>query len=274
MKLILLVLNKKLFSAVFFFFGFTSILFSQSDSLNLTKNYCKLNGRYFLSYICDTKNVLISPIKWNAKEWLSAGSVIGASTLLYTQDRSIKDFFQNNRNSFTNNISTQVFERFGSGVYSIPLLGVAFLYGTLAKKEKPTKVALDGVKAFVVSGIVVQGIKIVTQRQRPYQDPQPSFPDNFDGPQGNFGYNSFPSGHTTSAFSVATVIATEYKDVKWIPYACYSIAGLTGLSRINDNKHWASDVLMGAAIGFGVGKLIANKDCWNTKFFKKRKKKK
>jgi membrane-associated phospholipid phosphatase len=273
MKLILQVLNKKLISVVFFFFGFISILYSQADSLIANRNNCKLNGRYFLSYICDTKDVLISPIKWNAKEWLSAGGIIGATTLLYTQDKSLKDFFQSNRNTFTNNISTQVFERVGSGVYSLPILGVAFLYGTLTKKEKPTKVALDGVKAFVISGILVQGIKIVTQRQRPYQDPQPSFPDNFDGLQGNSGYNSFPSGHTTSAFSIATVIATEYKDVKWVPYVCYSIAGLTGLSRINDNKHWASDVLMGAAIGFGVGKLIAKQECWNSKFFKKKKKK-
>jgi membrane-associated phospholipid phosphatase len=267
------VLNKKLIFASCLFIGLTSNLFSQTDSLNVTKNNCRLNGRYFLSYICDTKDVIISPIRWNAKEWIFAGGVVAATTLIYTQDKPIHDFFQRNRSPLTDNISTQGLERFGSGVYSMPLLGAAFLYGVISKKEKPKKVALDGVKAFAVSGILVQGVKMVTQRQRPYQNPQPSFPNNFDGPSGNSGYNSFPSGHTTSVFSVATVVATEYKNVKWVPYVCYAIAGLTGLSRINDNKHWASDVIMGAAIGFAVGKLIAKEDCWNTKFFNKRKKK-
>jgi len=274
MKSILQVLSKKLIFVFLFFLGITNTLFSQTtDTLIFPKNECRINGKYFLSYFCDTKDVLISPVKWNSKEWLLVGGIIGATTLVYTQDKPINDFFQRNRSPLTDGISKQGLERIGSGVYSLPLLGAAFLYGTIAKKEKPTRVALDGVKAFVVSGVIVQGIKMGTQRQRPYQLPQPAVPNTFEGPTGNSGYNSFPSGHTTSAFSVATVIATEYKNIKWVPYVCYALAGLTGLSRINDNKHWASDVCLGAAIGFGVGKLVANQDCWNSKFFKKRKKK-
>jgi membrane-associated phospholipid phosphatase len=81
---------------------------------------------------------------------------------------------------------------------------------------------------------------------------------------------SFPSGHTACAFSVATIVADEYRDHPAIPVISYSIATLTGLSRINDNAHWASDVFFGAAIGYFTSKsLLArhpdNKKTWTVR---------
>lgn len=58
--------------------------------------------------------------------------------------------------------------------------------------------------------------------------------------------NSFPSGHTTTAFAFAGVVGIEHPD--WaIP--AYALAGLVGFSRINDNAHYLHDVFMGATIG-------------------------
>ncbi|WP_207632690.1 phosphatase PAP2 family protein [Foetidibacter luteolus] len=65
------------------------------------------------------------------------------------------------------------------------------------------------------------------------------------------GYDAFPSGHTAQAFAAATFLAEEYKHrFKWMPYAAYSIAGSVGALRIANNRHYISDVLMGAGIGF------------------------
>lgn len=64
-------------------------------------------------------------------------------------------------------------------------------------------------------------------------------------------HNSFPSGHTTQAFAAATFLSEEYKDTyKWMPYASYTIASSVGLLRIANNRHYISDVLVGAGIGF------------------------
>ncbi|MFC1769993.1 phosphatase PAP2 family protein, partial [Nitrospirota bacterium] len=57
------------------------------------------------------------------------------------------------------------------------------------------------------------------------------------------------SGHSSAAFSVMTVFAHQYRDTKWVPYAAYGTAALTALSRVHDDKHWASDVLFGGAVG-------------------------
>lgn len=64
---------------------------------------------------------------------------------------------------------------------------------------------------------------------------------------GDEGTNSFPSGHTATAFSGAELVRLEYGGATGI--AAYSVAGLVGVLRIYNNKHWANDVLAGAGIG-------------------------
>ena len=64
-------------------------------------------------------------------------------------------------------------------------------------------------------------------------------------------YTSFPSGHTTQAFAAATFLSEEYKDTyHWMPYASYTVASSVGLLRMANNRHYISDVLVGAGIGF------------------------
>ena len=64
-------------------------------------------------------------------------------------------------------------------------------------------------------------------------------------------YHSFPSGHTAQAFAAATFLSEEYKDkFRWIPYVSYGIAGSVGAMRMFNNKHFISDVLVGAGIGY------------------------
>jgi hypothetical protein len=64
------------------------------------------------------------------------------------------------------------------------------------------------------------------------------------------GYNSFPSGHTAQAFAAATFLSEEYKDrLPWMPYAAYGLASSVGVMRMANNRHYVSDVLLGAGIG-------------------------
>ncbi|MFT3910460.1 MAG: phosphatase PAP2 family protein [Ferruginibacter sp.] len=69
-------------------------------------------------------------------------------------------------------------------------------------------------------------------------------------------YASFPSGHTAQAFAAATFLSEEYKHrLKWMPYVSYGIATSVGLLRMANNKHYISDVLVGAGIGILSVKL-------------------
>ena len=93
--------------------------------------------------------------------------------------------------------------------------------------------------AFIGGGLVVLGMKQIVRRKRPLED--------------ELGDPSFPSGHTSIAFSMATVLGYQYP--KWrIPL--YIGAGLVGLSRIYLGRHYASDVLMGAAVGTISGTVV------------------
>ena len=67
--------------------------------------------------------------------------------------------------------------------------------------------------------------------------------------------NSFPSGHATQAFAVASVISA-HSDQVWVSVTAYTIAGLVGFSRIYHNAHWTSDVTAGALIGTFVGRGV------------------
>ena len=60
------------------------------------------------------------------------------------------------------------------------------------------------------------------------------------------------------AFAAATVFAMEYKNIKWVPILSYSAASLIGLSRITENRHWLTDVLAGAALGYFTGRHVVD----------------
>jgi len=67
----------------------------------------------------DIKDVAISPIKWDKKEWIIAGSVAATSAVLYSFDDDIREYAQENRNDFTNNLSTNFFDPMGDGRYLV-----------------------------------------------------------------------------------------------------------------------------------------------------------
>ena len=66
---------------------------------------------------------------------------------------------------------------------------------------------------------------------------------------------AFPSGHATSAFSIASVFASEYEN-PWVGILAYGLACLSGWERLYDDKHWTSDVWFGAALGTVVGRSV------------------
>ena len=198
--------------------------------------------------IDDVKHVVTSPARWEDAEWKQAGwaslAVVGTALVI---DRPVRDEMR--RHSGNNAFMTQV-ERFGVQ-YAAGVVGGFYLAGILADDQKALQVAQDGITAsLIASGIVTPAIKLVAGRSRPRDDKGIY---NFK-PFSNVN-SSFPSGHTTEAFAVASVIANHY-DETWVTCTAYSIASLVGLARTYHHAHFASDVLAGAMIGTWVGKSV------------------
>ncbi|MGH7743113.1 MAG: phosphatase PAP2 family protein, partial [Candidatus Eiseniibacteriota bacterium] len=97
------------------------------------------------------------------------------------------------------------------------------------------------------AGVSAVVLKAATGRARPYQSP--GDPGDFAPFQGDA---SFPSGHTTVAFAFASALVQETHS-KWVPWIAYPAAGAVGWARIEQNQHWLSDVVAGAALGFWTG---------------------
>lgn len=73
----------------------------------------------------------------------------------------------------------------------------------------------------------------------------------------NGGHNSFPSGHTSNSFVIATVLFHEFKETRLaLAYSGYLFATATGVLRVLNNEHWVSDVLVGAGIGILIVDLV------------------
>ena len=77
----------------------------------------------------------------------------------------------------------------------------------------------------------------------------------------NSSYLSFPSGDASSAFAIASVVASEYDNIV-VPALVYTTASLIALERVYNNAHWSSDVFVGSAIGYFTGKAIETSH-WN-----------
>ena len=136
-----------------------------------------------------------------------------------------------------------------------------YAVGRIAGNHTVSEVGLHATEALLMSAAATELVKGVAGRNRPYL--QRADADDFvfmDGFTGG-GFTSFPSGHTSAAFSLAAVVDAE-GSLHW-PHAArlvtpvtYGLASLVGLSRIYKDRHWLSDVAVGALVGEYSGLIV------------------
>lgn len=139
-----------------------------------------------------------------------------------------------------------------------------YAVGRLSHDERLAEVGLHGTEALLVGSLVADGLKLTFGRARPFVDTVSPNPNNWQLFRGFKGgdYQSFPSGHTVSAFAAAAAVSSETS--RWWPAVTYygigpvlyAGAAAVGISRMYNNRHWASDVILGAAIGTFAGTKV------------------
>ena len=199
--------------------------------------------------VADAKGILLAPLHWDGGDWLKFGiagaAVVGTGFAL---DHWLRDASQRSRTPGRDDAASAI-ACFGS-VCSFGVLGVFAVVGFAGKNREAMMVAEDGLLASVLAaGIVAPVTKFAVGRARPNAELGSTHFAPFSGDA------SFPGGHATQAFAVASVISA-HSDQWWVSVTAYTIAGLVGFARIYHNAHWTSDVTAGAAIGTFVGRGI------------------
>lgn len=152
--------------------------------------------------------------------------------------------------------------KFVSGTAPYIALGVPIAMGgyALVNKNKPLLDDAIYIGTSVAEAVVItSGIKYAVQRERPFE----KYPDLIEK-RVDATSSSFPSGHTASAFSLATSLSIRYP--KWYVIApSYLWAGSVGFARMNEGVHYPSDVVAGAIIGSGCAIVNVYVNKWLNK---------
>lgn len=197
---------------------------------------------------------------------LVAGGFIASTIALFPLDEHVAVRLQNpgtQADRFLHHAATD-FEWFGStGPFIIG--GSLYAIGMLGHHGELADLGWHGVEAAIVADGATVVLKGMLGRSRPFVSRDTSPRDfRFAGGFGKDDRQSFPSGHTTTAFAVAAAVTSEAQrhwPTQWwstwlVAPAMYGGATMVGAARMYHNDHWASDVAMGAAIGTFTGRKL------------------
>ncbi len=143
-----------------------------------------------------------------------------------------------------------VTNEFGGPMMRFPAVGI-FTATLFTKNTRLQDAAFTSLQSWVYSGVISYGLKYAFGRFRP----EDGFgPDRFQPFSPN---TSFPSGHTVAAFALITPWVLYYPHP--ITYGLFAISTGTAISRMARSKHWPTDVIAGAAIGFFTGRHLVRR---------------
>lgn len=198
--------------------------------------------------------VITSPARVKTSDLPLLGGLAAGGLALYSLDGQLRHAFRRNKSGLNDAISRNA-EKLGNGGYDAAIVAVYGGLGLLLKNTRMQDTSLLAAESFLAANAAGTLLKYSVGRARPYaRDGKSRFtPFKFKTAR-----TSFPSGHTVSAFSVASVFAARSESPA-VKVLAYGLASLAGLQRVYGDKHWASDVFAGAALGTAVGRWVAAK---------------
>ena len=252
-----------------------SIAFTPQDSAITTVNFLKRDSVFSLvsrkGYVPSLfKNFGLqatAPFHVRLKDAAWVLGVASATAILFHYDFKIDEGirYSKDKKEIVRYVSPIISE-FGNS-YGIGLVGACGLIGVVSHNRKLFQTSLLASQAAITAGVWVRLVKYCTSRERPSasytysaQKGHPGgywygFFKQYDTKVTAIGrdisyFDAFPSGHTSTAFAIASVFAIQYSDKLAVPVIAYSLAGLVGISRMTEHTHWASDVFVGAWAGY------------------------
>ena len=182
--------------------------------------------------------------------------VLGGTVGLIYADPHAMPYFRNHQKNLDD--FNDVFDPLITTGEVIALPAGLMAAGYIRHDNREVNTALLATEAYGDSVIINLAMKAITRRQRPSDvAPNGDYSDTFfNGSKSPFKGSSFPSGHATAVWSVATVVAERYRHrgKPWIPVLSYTLATVISFSRITEAAHFPSDVWLGSALGYTIAK--------------------
>ena len=187
--------------------------------------------------------------------WIPLLATAGVTAGLLYADPHVMTYFRNHQKNLSDLNSTFSSYISAGEIAAVPVgLLVA---GSIRHDPYETSTAWLSADAYGDSAIPPLVIKAIARRERPSQVPTTTpFQDEFFK-NSWYGGSSFPSGHAAAAFSVATVVASRYRNHIWAPVLAYGMATVISLSRVTGREHFPSDVFVGSVIGVTTAEFTA-----------------
>ena len=244
--------SKCLFSMVLSTVFFLAVISAQAQAPSPTPSPTPqssktptLESQFFKNVVRDQEAIWTSPFHLHGRDarWL-APLALGTAALIATDRRTGDEVGES-----TSLLNASRIVSYAGSAYGVGAIAATFYcFGRAKHDARARETGLLGAEALIDSAIVVTALKEITQRRRPLSGPDRG--DFFDGG------SSFPSGHSIEAWSLAAVIANEYHDHRWVQVGAYGIASAVSLSRFTGRQHYLSDVLVGSAAGYGIGRYV------------------
>ncbi len=196
----------------------------------------------------DGVDIFASPLHFDGSQWIETGLILGGTVAISALDRTDRLVALRNQSQSAENVFT-VGRDYGVGTYGLAFSGGLYAGGLIFRSGDVRETGLMLLESISFAGIITNVVKTVVGRSRPFVEEGPF---RFRGMQFKDETTSFPSGHSTVAFAISSVLSRQIKNT-WASIGLYALATLTAVSRVYDDQHWTSDSFMGAAIGNTVG---------------------
>jgi membrane-associated phospholipid phosphatase len=204
-------------------------------------------------FLHDQKGIWLFPTQLaKGRYWLPTLAIVGGTAGLIVADPHAMPYFRDHARNLDD-----INDVFDSPITTGEVLAVPaslLVAGYVRHDSYQVGTSILAGVAYADSAVVDLAIKAVTRRERP-SDVRPGEPFNdtfFSGGKSPLKGSSFPSGHAAGVFSVATVIATRYRNHRWVPWVSYGFATAISFSRVTTLSHFPSDVFLGGALGYTI----------------------
>jgi len=208
-------------------------------------------------FLHDQKDIWLFPVQLaKGKHWVPTLIIVGGTVGLIYADSHAMPYFQTHQKNWDD--INDVFDPMITTGEVIALPFSLMTAGYVRHDDREVNTALLAAEAYGDSVVVNLAIKAITRRERPTDVP-PGAPFTgtfFNGGKSPLKGSSFPSGHATAVWSVATIVAERYRHrgKPWIPILSYTLATAISGSRITEQAHFPSDVWLGSALGYTIAK--------------------
>lgn len=207
-------------------------------------------------FLGDAISFFAAPRSFGSNEWSLAAAASGTVITLMVADQELQSRIGRDTERNLNNDFWDIPTRYGIVQYANLFSFGTYAIGLFTGSDAIRTTGRLLFESLSISGVSVMALRFLFGRSRPY------------GENNAWDYNwfewsneiqSFPSGHTTVAFALSTVLAEQLGGV--LPrVGLYGLATLTGFARVYNNQHWVSDAVAGGLLGFVAGLHVVGRE--------------